>query len=337
MPVLLVVSAVASAVMTAAVLAMLRPHNPLEVVLRAVAATILACGVTVSVGVLTEADTPQFLAAVALAVAPVAVLLGSAAGEAAPGDRLVARVLVLTWSAVVFPATTIVPTLVFRLCEAPECRVEDFGGGLPLLVSASASALLAWRAHAEAPEQGWMRFALPVVVLWAGGAAWLASLEGAVDAYTGRILLAAVLSPIGGALAWLLVDLLRSSGRHPLRSLADGLVAGLVAIIPGAASVSFPWSSAVGALAGAAAALVYGARRLGSAGRAGHWALVVITSTAIGYLAPAVSGDTIGFVFSGRIAAFLPPLLAFLAVVAFGVIMSLPAWALRWRRGAGGA
>jgi hypothetical protein len=87
----------------------------------------------------------------------------------------------------------------------------------------------------------------------------------------------------------------------------------------------------VGALAGSAAALVFGARRIASAGRAGHWALVALTATAIGYLAPAISGDTIGFMFSGRIAAFLPPLATFLAVAAFGIVTSAPAWGLARR------
>jgi ammonia channel protein AmtB len=130
----------------------------------------------------------------------------------------------------------------------------------------------------------------------------------------------------------MLVDVLRRAERHPLRSAADGVLAGLVAIVPGAAGISFPWSLAVGALAGAVAALVYGLRRLSSAGRAGHWALVVLASTAVGYLAPAVSGDSIGLLFSGRIAALLPPMLAILAVAAIGVLVTAPIWAIG-RRG----
>ena len=331
MPVLLVVSALAAFAMAAAVVWMMRPSDVGEVVVRGGLATLLAAAVTTAAGVLTDAQDPAFLLALSLGTAPVVILLGAAAGEAAPGRRSVARLLVVTWAGFVFPVCVIVPALLSRMCGAPECRVEDFGGGLALLVSSAASVLLAWRAHAGAEDPRWIRFAAPVAVLWVAAAVWLASLEGAVDAYTARILLAAVLAPLAGALAWLLVDLLRQAGRHPLRSLADGVVAGLVAIIPGAASVSFPWSLVVGALAGAAAALVFGATRIASAGRAGHWALVVLTATAIGYLAPAISGDTIGFVFSGRIAAFLPPLATFLAVAAFGVVTSAPAWAVSRR------
>lgn len=339
MPVLLAVSALAGVVMAGAVAWMVRPPDRSEVILRGAVATLLAVIVTTSAGAITDAEEVPFLVAMSFGAAPIAILLGAAAGEAAPGRRSVARLLVWTWSGLVFPVCVVVPSLLYRMCAAPECRVEDFGGGLALLVSSSASVLLAWRAHSEAEGRGWVRFCGSVVVLWIGAAAWLVSLEGAIDVYSVRILLAAALSPAAGGLAWLIVDLLRQSGRHPLRSSADGVVAGLIAIIPGAASVSFPWSLVVGALAGAAAALVFGAKRIASAGRAGHWALVALTATAIGYLAPAISGDTIGFMFSGRLAAFIPPLATFLAVAAFGIVASTPAWSLarHGRRGGGGS
>jgi len=332
LPLLLIVSALSGIVMAGAVVWMVRPADRTEVLIRGAVATVLAIALTTSAGILTDADDASFLVAISFGAAPIAILLGAAAGEAAPGRSSVARLLVWVWAGFVFPVCVVVPSLLYRTCAAPECRVEDFGGGLALLVSSSASVLLAWRAHAEAEGREWVRFAVSVAVLWVAAAAWLVSLEGAVDDYSGRILMAALLSPVAGGFAWLLVDVLRQSGRHPLRSYADGVVAGLVAIIPGAASVSFPWSLVVGALAGAAAAIVFGAKRIGSAGRAGHWALVALTATAIGYLAPAISGDTIGFMFSGRIAAFIPPLATFLAVAAFGVVTSTPAWALARRR-----
>jgi ammonia channel protein AmtB len=255
-------------------------------------------------------------------------LLGAAAEEARPGRRGVAWALVLTWGLVVFPVCAVVPPLVFGLCEASECRVEDFGGGLALLVSSAASVLLAWRVPGVGARESWVRFALPVSAIWVAGGVWLASLEGVADAYTPRILLAALVAPVGGAIAWVVVDLLRREERHPLRSASDGVLAGLVAILPGAAGISFPWSLAVGAFAGATAALVFGLRRLSSAGRAAHWALVVLSSTAVGYLAPAVAGDSIGFLFSGRIAALAPPILAILAVAAIGMLATAPIWVI---------
>ena len=119
--------------------------------------------------------------------------------------------------------------------------------------------------------------------------------------------------------------------RVPLTEVIDGVLAGLVAIVPGAAGVSFPWSLIVGVLAGSAAAIVYGSRRLSSGGRAGHWALVVLTSTAIGYLAPAIAGDTIGFVFTGRLGALVPLVAAFASASALGLLASVPSWLLARR------
>jgi ammonia channel protein AmtB len=328
LPELLLVAALCCAVVTATLFRMLRPPRRGEAVIRSLAALVLAAAVVVVLGRVTGAETLPFLLATAFAAAPVAVLLGGAAEEAAPGERAVAWTLVLLWAGVVFPLATIVPPLVFASCGEPECRVEDFGGGLALLVSSSAAVLLAWRAPNSGAREGWARFALPTTIVWIAGAVWLATLEGVLDSYTPRILFAAFVAPLGGAVGWLFVDLLRRAPRHPLRSIADGVIAGFVAIIPGAAGISFPWSLAVGALAGAAAALVYGSRRLATGGRAGHWAHVVLMSTAVGYLAPAVSGDTIGFVFSGRITALLPPVAAFVAVGLLGLVASIPAWAM---------
>lgn len=331
MPELLLVAAAACAAMTVAVLRMVRPPRRAESVIRSLLALVLGGGASVALGAWTGAESVPFLLASSFALVPVALLVDGAAEEAAPGQSVVAWTLVLVWAGIVYPLAAIAPSVVFAGCEDGECRVEDFGGALALFVSAAASVMLAWRAPSSDAREGWGRFALPAVAIWASGAVWLSSLEGVVDAYTPRILLAAVLAPVGGAAAWLLVDLLRRARRHPVRSAADGLLAGLVAIAPGAAGISFPWSLAVGALAGAAAALVYGSRRLSSGGRAGHWALVVLASTAVGYLAPAVSGDTVGFVFSGRITALFPPVAAFAAVAGFGLLASIPAWLLARR------
>lgn len=325
---MLLIAAVCCAVMTGALMRMLRPARPAETVIRAAATAVVAAATTVAAGVFTGADTAAFLLCSAFAAAPVSVLLSAAAEAARPGGRGVAWALSLVWGLVVFPLCTVVPPLVFRMCGASECRVQDFGGGLALLASSAACVLLAWRAPVPDAREGWKRFALPTVVIWAAATVWLMSLEGVIDAYTPRILLAAVVAPLGGACAWMLVDVLRRAARHPARSAADGVLAGLVAILPGAAGISFPWTLAVGALAGSAAAIVYGLRRLSTAGRAAHWALVVLASTAIGYLAPAVSGDSLGFFFSGRITALGPPMLTFLAVVAVGVLATVPIWTI---------
>ncbi|TPW92325.1 hypothetical protein FJ656_35355, partial [Schumannella luteola] len=228
MPELLLVSAFCSALMTAALVRMMRPPRRSEVVIRALLATSGAASVAVFAGLATAAETAPFLLASAFAVAPIAVLLSGAAEETAPGRSSVAWSLVLVWALVVFPVCAVVPPLFFEMCGVSECRVEDFGGGLALLVSSASSVLIAWRAPSAVAREGWVRFAVPVVGVWFAGALWLTALEGVVDEYTPRILLAAVVAPVGGAVAWVLVDLLRQAPRHPLRSAADGLLAGLV-------------------------------------------------------------------------------------------------------------
>jgi hypothetical protein len=102
----------------------------------------------------------------------------------------------------------------------------------------------------------------------------------------------------------------------------------MVAIVPGAVTVSFPWSLLVGALAGAVGALVHGARGVVAAGVATRWALTIMVATAVGYFAPPVSGDTIGFLFSASIGGFVPPATAFVAVALLSLLASAPLWIL---------
>lgn len=332
MSALLLVSLAMSSATMACIAALVPAGRRRRAVTRAVLALLFALVVTVTGGVLSGAETLDFLIGVTLAAGPVAMLLGAAADDSFAERRGWADAVVYVWAGIVFPLSVIVPGVVLSSCASPDCRVEDFGGALPLLVSSAASALFAWGAKEDAPSIPWVRFAIAAAVVWVSGALWLTSLEGAIDAYTPRILATAFFGPLGGAAAWLLADQLRGRGGEPGRSAANGALAGFIAILPGAATLSFPWSLAVGALAGLAAALVYGARRMSHAGRAGHWAGVVLTATAVGFFAPAVSGDTIGFIFSGRIGALVPPVGMFLAVAGFGVLVTAPLWLVGRRR-----
>ena len=177
-------------------------------------------------------------------------LLATADGSGA--DTIARWTLVLAWAVVIFPAAVVVPPLISSSCTALECTIEDFGGALALLISSGSLVLLAWlpggrRPAARQLERGtWRSVGGPVLLLWLGFVVWLAHLEGAIDEYIPRIVIAAVLAPIAGAAGWLLVDLLRASGQHPGRSLVFGVLAGMVAIVPGAVTVSFPWSLLVG-------------------------------------------------------------------------------------------
>ena len=53
-----------------------------------------------------------------------------------------------------------------------------------------------------------------------------------------------------------------------------------------------------------------------------------MVATAIGYFAPPVSGDTVGFLFSARIGGLVPPATAFIAVALLSLLASAPLWIL---------
>ena len=83
-----------------------------------------------------------------------------------------------------------------------------------------------------------------------------------------------------------------------------------------------------GVLAGAAGALVFSVSERDVAGLAARWGMTVLTAIAVGFVAPAVSGDTVGLIFSARAAVLTVPLLALVAVATFSVAVSAPVWVL---------
>jgi hypothetical protein len=100
------------------------------------------------------------------------------------------------------------------------------------------------------------------------------------------------------------------------------VTAGIVATLAGAATVTPPWSLAVAALAAAIAAGV-ARRRTVSVARAG-W--VVASAALVGLLAPVVSGDAVGVLFTAQIGAVPVPFEAAAATAPFAALVSLPVW-----------
>jgi hypothetical protein len=113
-----------------------------------------------------------------------------------------------------------------------------------------------------------------------------------------------------------------------------GLVAGMVATLPGAVAVGLPWSPIVGLLAGGLASLVYSLGGVQDAGLASRFGLAVLVAAGIGFLAPPISGDTVGVIFSARGAVLSVPLIAFLGVAVFSLAVSVPVWVLVRRHAA---
>jgi ammonia channel protein AmtB len=293
----------------------------------------IACAaLTIGVGALSGAASLPFLIGIAAFALPVLVLL-EAAAIASGGDRFARWLLLLVWGLVVFPTSLLVPLIATRDCLAPECGFEDFGGGLPLVVASSAYLLLAWlpagvHERAEPVRPSSRRVVAAVGLLWLASIVWLVHLEGTIDAYTPRIALAAVVAPVASALGWLAVDRLRAVRRPVARSLILGFAVGLVVALPGAVSVGMPWSAIVGVLAGAVAALVFSLTERDVAGLAARWGMTVLVAIAVAFVAPAVSGDDVGLIFSARAAVLTVPVLVMVAVSAFAVAVSAPVWVL---------
>lgn len=319
-------SLVAGVVATVAILQLVRPVLGGRIVWPAFAAGALTLGVTTIVGTLTGAARLDFLIGVAAFTGPVLVLLEAAAIAAGAG-RAGRILLMLLWGAVVFPGATLIPLLVTAPCVARSCAIEDFGGSLGLFVSAGAFVVLA-RVPAGVPlrESRGPGAILAVLVFWGAFLLWLTSLEAGFDAFLPRILLAGVVGPIAGAAGWLLTDRLRALERVPTRSLAFGFLAGMLATVPGAVSVVVPWTAVVGVLAGMAAALVHSLPLVARLGTPARWGVTVLVATGIGLLAPPVTGETIGFVFSASVGVLQSPLVAFLGVAAGAILVPAPAW-----------
>lgn len=328
----------AALVAAVAVLGLVRPVLSGRMAWPALAAAVATAVIVVVAGRVLGVASVEFLIGISALALPVLLLL-EAAAVASGADSFARWLLMLAWGVVIFPVSALVPLVLTAGCLAPDCGFEDFGAALPLFVSSSAFVLLAWlpagvheRADLDRPSN--RRAVIAGFVVWAAAAVWLVHLEGTIDEFTVRILISAVVGPAAGAVGWLLVDLLRATRRTTGRSLMLGLVAGMVAILPGAVSVGLPWSPVVGLLAGGAAALVYSARGSGSAGFAARWGITILVAAGIGFLAPPISGDTVGIIFSARAAVLTVPLLVFLGVTAFSIAVSAPVWVLVRRHAA---
>jgi hypothetical protein len=110
-----------------------------------------------------------------------------------------------------------------------------------------------------------------------------------------------------------------------------GLAVGMVVALPGAVSVGMPWSAIAGALAGAVAAVVFSVSERTVPGLAARWGMTLLVAVAVGFVAPAVSGDTVGLIFAARAAVLTVPVLVLVAVSTFAVAVSAPVW-VRVRR-----
>ncbi len=297
---------------------------------------IVAGGEVVVIGALTGAAGLPYLVDLAAGAAVVLALLLAAADAAGAGPRL--RWLVpVVWGVLVLPVNGLGPLLSTAGCAGLPCELQDFGATLPLALGPAAFVLVAVLVRRDdrgaLPELG-VRASLALgAVLWASFGVWIAAMEGALDAYTPTLLIAGAVGPGVGAVVWLLVDLLRRARRPRARSLLLGTASGVVATLAGAATVTPPWSLAVAALAAAIAAGV--ARgRTASVARAG-WS--VLAAALVGLLAPVISGDAVGLLFTAQPGAVPVPVVAAATSALYAAAVSLPVWLVVRARSRGSA
>ena len=279
----------------------------------------------VAAGLLLRAAGPAYLIDVAAAAAAILALLLAVASAAGAGPGL--RWLIpIVWGVVVLPVATLAPLLFTAGCAGMACQLQDFGATLPLGLSPAAFVLLAALvrrgSRRRLPDLDARAALLLAGALWVAFVIWIAAMEGAVDVYTGTLVVAGLVGPAVAAATWLLVDRLRRAPRPVARSLVLGAVAGIVATMAGAAVVTPPWSLAVAALAGAIAAGAAG-RRTMSVARVG-W--VVVGAALVGLVAPVISGDAVSILFTAQADAVPVPILASGAIALFAMLVSLPVW-----------
>lgn len=138
----------------------------------------------------------------------------------------------------------------------------DFAGGTVVHINAGAAALAL--AIVLGPRHGFGRVPfkphnLPFVLLgsallWFGWFGFNAGSEFAADATAGRAFMNTVMAPAAAMLAWMFVERIRD-GKPTSLGAASGIVAGLVAVTPAAASVDTFGALAIGVVAGALCAL----------------------------------------------------------------------------------
>ena len=329
---LVVVGLLASALATVALFVLARPIMDGRMVWPALGAATVSAILTIGLGRLLDVASLPYLIGIAGFAVPILVLLEAAAiGSGA--DRTGRWVLMLVWGAIVLPLAALVPLWLTAACAGTDCELEDFGGALPLLVSSSAFVLLAWlpagvMERADVDPHSNRRAMVALLVLWLAVVVWLVQLEGAIDSFASRILIASVVGPVAGGVGWLIADRARGVSRPVPRSLVLGVVAGLASVFPGAVTLTFPWTLAVGVLAGALGSLAYSARSFQAAGIATRWGLVLLVATAVGFLAPAIAGDSVGILFSAHLDVLSVPLVSFVGVTLLSLVVSAPAWVL---------
>nr|WP_241732180.1 hypothetical protein [Galbitalea soli] len=239
----------------------------------------------------------------------------------------------LAWTLVVFVPIAVVVLFPAAVGLGPADGPLDLGGALPVHAAVGAGAIVVltvargWsvddRSHAR--PHSWLLL-LSGLVIWVCGILCLAGLELGVDSVvTPRIVLNAIVAPVFGSIAWLVVQRIRSATTTATTAVA-GLVSGLVAISAGAASFTALWAGVTGAAAGFASALFF-FRRYERTGRHA-WFIVAahLMAAVIGLLMVGLFGTDFGFIYNGQTDLIRVQFLGLLTTVVWSGGVSIVLW-----------
>ncbi|QAV69525.1 ammonium transporter [Salinibacterium sp. UTAS2018] len=207
----------------------------------------------------------------------------------------------------------------------------DHGGALVMSVAVGASMLAVLVVERRSLIRG-ARKVVPVpvgitalvlaVLAWL---VWLVGAEFAFDDVVALILANGVVSAIFGALGWFIVQLI-NHGAIKLKSLAGGLISGLIAVTAGAPLFT-PVSAAVAGFIAGAVACAFTVRKGSPLGNQLRFLVNThLIGGSIGVVSLGVLATGSGFLFTGQTFIFEQQFLSVLASAAFAFVVSSLVW-----------
>lgn len=242
------------------------------------------------------------------------------------------------WSLLVFIPTTIRTFEPFGATIPLGLSPIDHGGALVMSVAVGAGMFAVLVVERKSLIRG-ARMTVPaplgvvalalVVVSWIG---WLVGAEFAIDDTAGLIIVNGLVSALAGAVGWIAVQLI-THGVISLKSLAGGIVSGLIAVTAGAPLFT-PVSAAVAGLITGAVACVFTVRRGSPLGNQLRFLVNThLIGGSLGVLSLGILATGSGFLFTGQTAISQEQLLSIIATASWSFAVSSGCWWLLGKLG----
>jgi len=235
------------------------------------------------------------------------------------------------WAAGVFVPTAVRTFEPFGESTPFGLSPVDHGGALPMSVAVGAGMLAVFVVERKSLIRGARHhtplplgiFALLcVVVSWI---VWLMCAEFVIDEVAALIIVNGAVSAVAGAVGWIAVQLI-THGQVSLRSLAGGLVSGLIAVTAGAPLFT-PVSAAVAGLVAGAIACSFTVRRGSPLGNQLRFLVNThLLGGGIGVISLGILATGSGFLFTGQTTIFQQQLLSVVATASYSFAISSGFW-----------